>query len=76
MRKYIDFIEFLESNKCRTQFETAFYLFNRYHRLSYGLWQIMDGDECFIGRAFDWSKTPEGYDYWLDIDNKWYNQNS
>ena len=34
------------------------------------------GDECFIGRAFDWSNTPEGYDYWLDIDNKWYNQNS
>jgi hypothetical protein len=36
----------------------------------------MGGDECFIGRAFDWSNTPEGYDYWLDIDNKWYNQNS
>ena len=76
MRNYNAFIEFLEKNKCRKQFETAFYRFNRCHKLSYGLWQIMGGDESFIGRAFDWSNTPEGYDYWLDIDNKWYNQNS
>lgn len=75
MSSYRKFIEFLDENGCRMQFEKAFYLFNRCHRLSEGLWKILGADECFIGRAFDWSDTPEGYDYWLSIDNKWYNQN-
>ena len=25
----------------------------------------------YISRAFYWGSTPEGYNYWQDIDNKW-----
>lgn len=75
MCSYRDFIEFLDKNRCKKEFEVAFYSFNRCHRLSESLWNTLGGDECFIGRAFDWSDTPEGYDFWLQIDNRWYNQN-
>lgn len=76
MGSYNEFLDFLEANNCRKQFEKAFYSYNKCHKLSQDLWNLMGGDECFVGRAFDWSKTSEGYDFWLGIDIKWYNQNS
>ena len=75
MCTYKDLIIFLDENRFKKEFERAFYLFNRYHSLTEGLWCILGGDECFIGRAFDWSETPQGYDYWHAIDNKWYSLN-
>lgn len=31
---------------------------------------------CYIIDAFDWGKTEEGFDYWDDIDNSWFNYNN
>ena len=72
MYTYKEFIKFLEDHRCRGEFEIAFYSQNRSHRLSEGLWDIMGGDECFIARAFDWTKTKEGRDFWAQIDEQWY----
>ena len=35
------------------------------------LWDILGGDEYFLSRAFDWSVTSQGRDFWKDIDEKW-----
>ena len=72
MYSYREFLLFLEDNRCRKEFETAFYSYNRCHRLSEGLWNIMGGDECFISRAFDWTETKEGREFWAILDNAWY----
>ena len=31
----------------------------------------LDYNAYIIGLAFDWEESPEGYDYWDDIDNIW-----
>jgi hypothetical protein len=35
------------------------------------LWVAGDA-ECIFGHAFDWSTTPEGREYWLAIDKRWF----
>ena len=35
------------------------------------LWDILGGDEYFLSRAFDWSATSQGRDFWKDISEKW-----
>jgi hypothetical protein len=35
------------------------------------LWEIGDAEYIFA-HAFDWNATPEGRDFWLNIDKQWY----
>lgn len=35
------------------------------------LWEILGDDESFFGRAFDWTKTTLGRDFWAKIDREW-----
>ena len=52
-------------------FNQAFALRNPGYVLDAALWEILGGDEFFLGRAFDWSETPEGREFWKEIDLAW-----
>jgi hypothetical protein len=65
------FREFLEERGCKKAFDQAFALQNPGYVLDAALWDILGGDEFFLGRAFDWSETPEGRDFWKEIDLAW-----
>lgn len=51
--------------------DDAFALKNPGYVLNVALWEVLGGDEFFLGRAFDWSATPEDRDFWKDIDLAW-----
>ena len=69
---YQTFRKFLRDNGCERQFDAAFYAQCGANVLDETLADILVIDECFLGRAFDWCKTPEGREFWLDIDSKWW----
>ena len=69
---YQTFRKFLRDNDCERQFNAAFYAQCGANVLDETLADILVIDECFLGRAFDWRKTPEGREFWLDIDTKWW----
>ena len=69
---YQTFRKFLRDNGCERQFDTAFYTQCGANVLDETLADILVIDECFLGRAFDWRKTPEGRKFWLDIDARWW----
>lgn len=69
---YQSFRKFLRDNECERQFDTAFYAQCGANRLDETLADILVIDEYFFGRAFDWRKTPEGREFWLGIDDKWW----
>lgn len=69
-----EFEEFLRRNNCESQFERAFYLQNGGNRIDPRLWEILEPDECFFNVALDWSRTPEGREYWKRIDELWYRE--
>ena len=71
MNLYRIFREFLEERGCEEAFDQAFALQNPGYVLDAALWDILGGDEFFLGRAFDWSETPEGRDFWKEIDLAW-----
>jgi len=71
MNLYRIFREFLEERGCKKAFDQAFALQNPGYVLDAALWDILGGDEFFLGRAFDWSETPEGRDFWKEIDLAW-----
>ena len=54
---YRQFRTFLQECDCEEAFDEA-------------LWEAGDATYIF-GYAFDWSDTPEGREYWLDIDKLW-----
>ena len=69
---YTAFRRFLRDNGCERQFDAAFYAQCGANVLDETFADILVIDECFLGRAFDWRKTPEGREFWLDIDRKWW----
>ena len=71
MSGYTKFREFLRSEGCEAAFDRAFYQYNDCTALDESLWEAGNA-ECFIGHAFEWSATPEGREFWLTIDKKWF----
>lgn len=71
MNLYGTFREFLEERGCEKAFEEAFELQNPGYVLDAALWEILGGDEFFLGRAFDWSMTSQGRSFWLELDREW-----
>ena len=71
MSGYTKFREFLQNEGCEAAFDRAFYQYNDCTALDESLWEAGNA-ECFIGHAFEWSATPEGREFWLTIDRKWF----
>ena len=71
MGSYQLFRAFLRKEECEAAFDRAFYNHNGFTHLDEALWAAGDA-ECIFGHAFDWSATPEGREYWLAIDKKWF----
>lgn len=71
MTPYQLFRNFLREEGCEAAFDRAFYLHNDYTQLDESLWEASDAS-AIIGHAFNWSATPEGREYWLAIDKKWF----
>ena len=71
MDLYLTFRRFLEERGCAREFEEAFGSQLPGYRLDATLWDILGGDEFFLNRAFDWSKTTQGRNYWEKIDKEW-----
>lgn len=69
---YSTFRKFLRDNDCERQFDSAFYTQCGAKRLDETLADILVIDEAFLGRCFDWRMTPEGRQFWSDIDEKWW----
>ena len=68
---YSRFRLFLREQGCEEAFDRAFYNHNGFTHLDEALWEAGDA-ECIFGHAFDWSATPEGREYWLAIDRRWF----
>ena len=73
MGSYQLFRDFLRREECETAFDRAFYNHNGFTLLDEALWEAGDAEFIF-GHAFDWSATPEGREYWLAIDKRWFRQ--
>ena len=71
MGSYQLFRAFLRNEKCEAAFDRAFYAHNGYTALDESLWKAGDAEYIFV-HAFDWSATPEGREYWLAIDKRWF----
>ena len=65
------FRAFLRKEECEATFDRAFYNHNGFTHFDEALWEAADV-ECIFGHAFDWSATPEGREYWLAIDKRWF----
>ena len=72
MVAYETFMNFLQEKGCLDIFNEAFQTQAPGYRLDANLWDILGGDEFFLGRVFDWTKTVQGRDYWAQIDSEWY----
>ena len=66
------FMSFLQENGCIKEFDLEFERQCPGYHMDAILWDILGGDENFLARAFDWSATPQGRDFWKDINDKWY----
>ena len=71
MIAYGTFIQFLHEKGCHKEFNEAFQAQAPGYRMDASLWDILGGDEYFLSRAFDWSATSQGRDFWKDISEKW-----
>lgn len=67
-----EFMSFLMENCCMKEFDLEFERQSPGYHLDANLWDILGGDECFLGRAFDWTQTAKGREYWAMLDLKWY----
>jgi hypothetical protein len=67
MNLYNTFRQFLEERGCEKAFDQAFALQNPGYLLDAALWDILGGDEFFLGRAFDWSETPEDCNFYRSL---------
>ena len=71
MSRYQQFRSFLREQGCEEAFDRAFHLYNGFTVLDESLWEA--GDEVYVvAHAFDWRATPEGREFWLEIDRLWY----
>ena len=66
-----EFMSFLMENGCMKEFDLEFERQSPGYHLDANLWDILGGDEYFFSRAFDWSVTAQGRDFWKDISEKW-----
>ena len=71
MISYETFSTFLTESGCANQFYIEFERQNPGYHLDANLWDILGGDEYLLSRAFDWSATSQGRDFWKDISEKW-----
>ena len=71
MISYETFSTFLTESGCANQFNIEFERQNPGYHMDANLWDILGGDEYFLSRAFDWSVTSQGRDFWKDISEKW-----
>ena len=71
MISYETFSTFLTESGCANQFDIEFERQNPGYHMDANLWDILGGDEYFLSRAFDWSVTSQGRDFWKDIDEQW-----
>ena len=71
MISYETFSTFLTESGCANQFDIEFERQNPGYHMDANLWDILGGDEFFLSRAFDWSVTSQGRDFWKDISEKW-----
>ena len=72
MDTYKIFRKFLRDNDCEQQFDAAFYEQCGANVLDKTLADILVIDEGFFGRVFRWDVTPEGREYWKEIDMRWF----
>ena len=72
MSLYLTFRRFLEERGCVSEFEEAFGSQFPGYRLDASLWNILGGDEYFLGRSFNWENTRQGRIFWADLDSQWY----
>ena len=70
MIDYKTFRRFLQVSGCEAAFDRAFYNHNGFTHLDEALWETGDAEYIFA-HAFEWSATPEGREYWLEIDRVW-----
>ena len=63
------FLVFLENNNCTEQFKINFHNDKDHDSLDD---LIKEGEYFLIIQAFLWDGTPEGEEYWSDIDQLWY----
>lgn len=71
MISYETFSTFLTESGCANQFDIEFERQNPGYHMDANLWDILGGDEYFLSRAFDWSASSQGRDFWKDISEKW-----
>lgn len=71
---YKEFISFLNEQNCKKAFDDAFHKQCPGYHLDANLWDILGGDECFLGRAFDWTETEQGREFWAVLDRQWYSR--
>ena len=68
---YILFRQFLQKQGCEEAFDRHFEENHPGYTLDARLAEFFCIDCGTIGRAFRWDETPEGRDYWKDIDRIW-----
>lgn len=56
---------------CEEAFDRAFYFYNGCTSLDEALWWAGE-PEYIIAHAFDWRATPEGREFWLNVDREWH----
>ena len=67
---YEDFCQFLKDNRAYTNFRKNYKEFtgNSFSKAVFG----KDFNSEFPVNIFDWKKSPQGHDYWHELDRKWY----
>ena len=71
---YQTFRHFLRDNDCERQFDAAFYEQCGANVPDETLADILVIDETLFGRVFRGELTPEGREFWKDIDGKWFKE--
>ena len=67
------FIEWLKAHEVLTIFIENFCSFYSTDWDQFDLKMFDFGPNSWIDRAFTWMDTPQGHDYWEDLDSKWRN---
>ena len=64
--KYARFEKFLKSHRAFKRYKRNVVDLNKF--VTYDAIRL---EESMISSAFPWVRTPEGREYWLDLDNLW-----
>lgn len=71
---YHDFRLFLREEGCSPNFDRAFEAYNDATTFDSMMWEAASEKQAFIAHAFVWAATPEGRDFWCDIDRRWWHR--